>query len=423
MYAIKTFFQKELVHFQRLHRRAQRLIISIFLYNFISPLFSVFTSAFLWRQSQDFIQIALYSFAMYVTVPFGFYLNGYLLRHYPANKLYVVGLLMQAITISTLIFLATTTLLQVIPFGLVMGIAIGIYWANRNLLTLRTTRSDNRIYFSGLEISSNTITGIVIPFLIGLFITAGTPLAMYTPLVAYKILALLMIIVSAIIGTHILPMKDTKEIISTLWVTKASKRWQQFRWYEVIIGFLTGAITFLPPLMVFIFVGNENALGTIQSISALITAVIIYSFAKKLTTQHRLTLITWGMGINMLGTLVFSLFFSPIGVFVFYASLSIMWPLLWIAINSLNYDLIDEDNKSHLHYAYVCDQEIYLNIGRLIAIGLFILIIVFVSKNAALRYTPLIYATGQIFLFFSAKSLERKNDTTGSANLFTSGEK
>ena len=404
---LAKLLQKEKKHFDLLHNQTQHLLVSIFLYALISPLFSLFVNAFLWRELQNFVTVALYNLAMYAVVPFGFYINGYLLKKYATNKLYLFGLLLEALATALLIFLTHITFLTVIIFGILQGFAISIYWANRNLLTLQTTKNDNRIYFSGIEITSSTITGIIIPFLIGNFIIFGTTISLYTPLVAYKILAVIMLVVSIFIGIHILGMAPTKNSFSSLWIHNASKRWQRFRWYEVCVGFFSGTTAFIPTIIVLVFVGNENALGNIQSISAITAAIIVYYLAKKLHVQHRLHLVITSVIISILGALAFSLLFSPLGVYLFFISTVVSLPILWMPLSSLNYDLIDEDKQSNLHYAYVCDQEIYLNLGRILAVATFIILIFAFSKTISLRFVPLFYAGIQILFFFIARSLER----------------
>jgi len=404
---LAKLLQKEKKHFDLLHNQTQHLLVSIFLYALISPLFSLFVNAFLWRELQNFVTVALYNLAMYAVVPFGFYINGYLLKKYATNKLYLFGLLLEALATALLIFLTHITFLTVIIFGILQGFAISIYWANRNLLTLQTTKNDNRIYFSGIEITSSTITGIIIPFLIGNFIIFGTTISLYTPLVAYKILAVIMLVVSIFIGIHILGMAPTKNSFSSLWIHNASKRWKKFRWYEVCVGFFSGTTSFIPALVVLVFIGNESTLGAIQSISAITAAIIVYYLAKKLHVQHRLHLIITSVIISILGALAFSLLFSPLGVYLFFISTVVSLPILWIPLSSLNYDLIDEDEQSNLHYAYVCDQEIYLNLGRVLAIAIFIILIFVFSKTISLRFVPLFYAGIQILFFFIARSLER----------------
>jgi GNAT superfamily N-acetyltransferase len=100
------------------------------------------------------LKIALLNFsetlvlALFTAIPLGFYLNGILMQKFTSNSLYSAGLLLGGLVVSLLTFLSGPTWEVIVLFGFIDGIAGGIYWANRNLLTLRTTQSDNRIYFS-----------------------------------------------------------------------------------------------------------------------------------------------------------------------------------------------------------------------------------------------------------------------------------
>ncbi|HWY79239.1 MAG TPA: MFS transporter, partial [Candidatus Sulfotelmatobacter sp.] len=382
-----TRFTKEVDHFYRLNKKAQRLLSSIFLYNVISPMLGVFINAFLWRQSHDVVLIALYNLAVYAAVPLGFYLNGIFMKKFSSGTLYTFGLLIGGLTCTALIFLSLTTMLAVLIFGFLYGIAVGLYWANRNLLTLRTTESDNRIYFSGLESSSQTITTISIPLLIGYFIIFGIIIHRYTPVQGYQMLTIIVLLIIGWIGFimnkfHLSLQKAPQLLLST-----ASMSWKKFRLYEFILGFINGASAFLPTLIVLSILGTEDKLGTIQAFAAILTAVIIYTLGKHLNIKHRIIILTASVLSSIVGAGFLGIFYSTIGIFVFFACQALTGPLNWIAVSSLNYDLIDNENKKgENHYAYVCDQEIYLNGGRVLGIVSFLFIVHFISSTFGLRF-------------------------------------
>jgi YQGE family putative transporter len=354
------------------------------------------------------ILIAAYNLSVFLTIPVGFYLNGFLLKKFQTNKLYCFGIITQAFIIALLIFLPETTIIAIIVFGLLYGIAMGMYWANRNLLTLRSTHSDNRIYFSGLETILNRISEIIAPIMIGFFITSGSFFSLYTPLIAYKILAIFMILISLLIGYSTMNMQTPREDNVTLWLHNAPKQWQKFRWYEIYVGFISGIETLLPVLMIFVLVGEENSLGTIQSISAILSALVVYEIAKKLKIQQRVLLVLISTSISILGAISFSFFYSAIVVFIFFVAIEIASPILYIALSSLNYDLIDKKETSAHHYAYICDQELYLNGGRVVAMILFLYLIHTYSNTFALRFMPIAYAMVQLLVFFVAKTTEKE---------------
>ena len=80
----------------------------------------------------------------------------------------------------------------------------------------------------------------------------------------------------------------------------------------------------------------------------------------------------------------------------------------WVGGSSINYDLIDIDNRDEKqHYAYVTDEEIYLNGGRVTGILLFIVLYSMTTQSFAIRFSLLILACTQIVLFFTYKKIEK----------------
>ncbi len=147
-----------------------------------------------------------------------------------------------------------------------------------------------------------------------------------------------------------------------------------------------------------ILVGQEEALGIVQSASAILTSILIFALAKYLHVRHRMTLITLAILIAIIGAGSLSIFYSALAVIFFIACQAVIEPFNWIAMNS---------HDPEKHYAYVCDQEMYLNIGRVVSILFFIALVHFSSQMLALRFTPLILVIIQIPLFFLAKSIEK----------------
>ena len=118
--------------------------------------------------------------------------------------------------------------------------------------------------------------------------------------------------------------------------------------------------------------------------------------------------------ISFLASIIGAVFliysFSAIGVFIFIVALALANSIQWVAVQSLNYDLIDNENRDQENqYAYVFDQEIYLNGGRILGVVMFILLIQIFSNSTALKITPIILALSQIFLLWFAKKLEKPN--------------
>ena len=207
-----------------------------------------------------------------------------------------------------------------------------------------------------------------------------------------------------------LHLKKIKINIPNIFLKKSSRSWNYFRAYELLIGFLGSINAFFPALLILILIGNEGTLGTVQSASAVITALIVYLLGKRLGTTHRMFLLQISFLASIIGAVFLIYSFSAIGVFIFIVALALANSIQWVAVQSLNYDLIDNENRDQENqYAYVFDQEIYLNGGRILGVVMFILLIQIFSNSTALKITPIILALSQIFLLWFAKKLEKPN--------------
>lgn len=404
----KRLFSVEKQHFNRLSTQAQRLIGTFFFFYLIFPIFTTFTMAFLWRQTQSVMTVSLFNLAVYLALPIGYYVNGHLLQKFLPARLYLTGVLCQAIFTAAVIFSPINTL-SVLTNGFLVGLSAGLLWANRNLLILRITLNENRIYFSSLDSTINMLMGILIPLLIGTFIVFGQNGNIYTPIQAYYVLSLLMFIVIFFIFKRIEHIDTKLPELNNILLKKPTKQWTKMRGFGFIYGLLSGLTSFIPVIMVLLFVGHEDAVGTVQSLSAVVAAVIIYSIAKKISKEQRLWLIGTSVLCSILAGLSFAVLYSKLGVFMFFAFQSLAVPLGIIGYNALYFEIIEEENeKNNNHYAYMVDSEIFVDSGRILGILTLLILIHFSSNALALRYILSLFTIIQTLLFFISRSIERQ---------------
>lgn len=411
METIKHFIRKEHGYFEKLGPDAQHLLYSYVLSAITDPILWVFLNAFLWEKTNNLSLIGWYYIAFFIGIPLGFYLNGQLLKKFSPPHLYLLGCVSQGIVVSLLIFFSAINYPFLFAFGIIFGIATGLYWGNRNLLSLRATNQENRIYFASLESTLSTPVSIIIPVLIGWFIYLGGSSHWYNKEQAYQIVALLSIVSLFFTGFVVRNVTISLTPIKHLFIKKASNHWHIFRSYIVIAGIQGGVNIFLPTIILLSFLGKENALGTVQSGAALFSAIAIYFVGRFLTSRHRVRILFVNFLLYLSAGLSFSLLFSGLGVLFYFAFLAIQGPFGWSGFMSLSQDTIDTEEKDspYNHYGYVLDEEIFLNIGRLMGVGLLYILIHGFSTTFAFRYGPFIFASSQVFLVFLASVLDKKN--------------
>src|SRR5258708_32425196 len=114
----QSFIARETAYFYKLHQDARKLLVSIFLYNLVSPLFGIFLNAFLWRQTHDIILLTVYNLILYAFIPIGFYLNGWLLRRFSPAVPYTISLLLYGFAIAVLMFLSKISYPAIVIFSI-----------------------------------------------------------------------------------------------------------------------------------------------------------------------------------------------------------------------------------------------------------------------------------------------------------------
>lgn len=406
---IARILTHELNHLRVLSASAKGLLTSITLYELTLPVFTIFINAYIYRETRDVTAVALYNLGMFMTLPFTYLVNGTLLNFINVKILMLLGLILKGLALVALIYFGQLSLAQVFIFGLIQGVPLGLYWANRSFLGLECTKDRNRNYYVGLEMTGITVAKIIAPVVIGVVIARGEAWVLYSAHGAYQALSIISLIVLLLSAVPLFKM-TTKYMPQThLLMTRPSKRWSYIRLMEVLRGVHNSLDFFMPTLIVFLLVGREESLGTFQSISAIISLFLIYFVARHMKVTDRLKYLRLSLGLFFLNAAILFLVFTPLTAILYFLLSSFLAQLLYASREPLVLSVIEADdhgNRKH-DYAYVSDREIFLNIGRAIGIVPFLFLLQHLSNLHTIRLLPLITATIQLGMLWSIRYLEK----------------
>lgn len=419
---VKKALQKEISHFKELSPLAQRLLISYGLFQIVSPLIVLFTNAFLWRQSQDSTTIAIYNTTSFLMLPVSFYLSGVILRYVKAVDLYWFGCIAQAFATVLLMFFPSTSYWSIALYGAIAGIGSGLYWPVLINLSMVSTNSNNRMYFSAIQSASSMIIGIVIPIFFGWIIAFGDSTHFYSAETAYRFLIIVALFVLGYAGYFLHPFKMEKKGPKNIIMRNVSKRWTIMRYSRISEGIVNGIVIFIPTILVMHLVGNEGILGTIQSVIAILGAIAVYCVGRWVDVSKRLLIVAVGIGIYVIGGLGMALFYSQVGVILYLIAQTIYGPLKQAGASSISMDTIDEEKEMYSleRFQFIFDQELFLNIGRIIGTTGFMLSIYFLSLDNTLKYFFIILALIQISFVYFLYILDKTSHTHSPANKYVS---
>lgn len=339
-------------------------------------------------------------------VSVGFVVNGYLLRRVKLSWLYATGLVIQSASCLLLFKVESLQLLEVVALGLIAGLSAGIYWANRNLLSLQMSQGLQRDYFCGLESAQGTLLAVVSPLLFGWFLELGIGQDGKGIIDRYQFLAMLIIAIQIVGAWYIIRTRFEDYEPGSIFVSRPSSLWTKARLFTSIKGIAEGSAVFIPTLIVLRLVGQEQAVGVTQSVAMVLTSVALYFIAGRMGVKNRRRVLQIGVYSMLLGAISLSCMFSQVGALVYLFLQTLAVQLLWVAANPIILDAInaDQDNTTK-HYSYIVDRELCLNVGRVLGVLVVLGLGGVSDSDLTLRAAPLILAAMTGSLLFVSRDL------------------
>lgn len=398
---------QEIRHFNSQSHNFRILVFTNMVYAFVLPVIDIFVAAYVMRSSNDPTRVVIYQLTIYTGIPLTFLLNGVLLKYFNIRKLYSAGMMLSAVSMIIMMSLKSLSLVGIGVAGMTMGLSFGFYWANRDYLALAITNDTNRNYYYGLETFFYTIIAVVIPVTIGWFIeiwSGGSSGQVHN---AYLIVTGLVFVVTVL--ASIVCFRGT-------FANPAQKKYIFFKfhplWYKLLSlamlkGLAQGFLVTAPAMLIMLLLGKEGALGSAQSIGAVIAAVVMYILGRVSKPGDRIKIFAAGLILFALGAIINGVLFNSTGVVVFILLLLIAKPLMDLAYFPIQFKVIDIVSKIEKRgeFAYILNHEAGLYTGRFLGAGTFLLLAYLVSTEAALRYAIVIIGLLQLCSLFVAKRI------------------
>jgi YQGE family putative transporter len=364
----------EIGHFKSQSHNFQILVLTNLVYAIVLPVIDIFVAAYVMRSSNDPIKVVIYQLTIYTGIPLTFLLNGHLLKHFNIRKLYAAGMMLSGVSMMIMMSLKTLDLVGIGFAGITMGFSFGFYWSNRDYLALAITNDSNRNYYYGLETFFYTIIAVVIPITIGWFIeSSGNESQIHSAYLIITGIVFLVTVVASIVcfrGTFTNP--EQKKYV----FYKFHQLWYKLLSLSLLKGLVQGFLVTAPAMLIMLLIGKEGALGTAQSIGAIIAAVIMYILGRISKPADRIKIFTAGLTLFALGAVINGFLFNQTGVIIFILLLLIAKPLMDLAYFPIQFKVIDIVSKIEKRgeFAYILNHEAGLFVGRFLGAGTFLVL-------------------------------------------------
>lgn len=407
--------KQEVAHFRAQPHNFRILTLTNLVYALVLPVIDIFVAAYVMRNSNDPAKVVIYQLTIYTGIPLTFLLNGFLLRHVNIRKLYSVGMMLSGISMIIMMSLKTLDLWGIGVAGITMGLSFGFYWSNRDYLALAITNDENRNYYYGLETFFYTIIAVIIPVLIGWFIESkgqsGNAHAAYVVITGVVFVITIIASIVCFQGTFTNP--EQKKYV----FFQFHPLWYRLLSLAVLKGLAQGFLVTAPAMLIMLLLGKEGALGSAQSIGAIIAAVIMYILGRVTRPADRIKIFAAGLSLFALGAVLNGVLFNQLGVILFILLLLIAKPLLDLAYFPIQFKVIDIVSKIEKRgeFAYILNHEAGLYAGRFIGAGTFLLLAYGISTEIALRYAIIIIGLLQLCSIWVARKIIARGEQLSSA--------
>lgn len=398
----------EIDHFKNQSHNFQILIMTNLVYALVLPVIDIFVAAYVMRSSNDPVKVVIYQLTIYTGIPLTFLLNGFLLKHFNIRKLYSAGMMLSGISMMVMMSLHTLNLAGIGVAGIIMGMSFGFYWSNRDYLALAITNDSNRNYYYGLETFFYTIIAVVIPVVIGWFIEGGGGDAQAHR--AYKIITGVVFTITILASVVCFRGTFDNPVQKQYVFFKFHPLWYRLLLLALLKGLAQGFLVTAPAMLIMLLLGREGALGTAQSLGAIIAAIMMYLIGRLSKPSDRLKIFAAGLILFAIAAILNGILYSKLGVILFMLFLLVAKPLLDLAYFPIQFKVIDIVAKieNRGKFAYILNHEAGLYVGRFLGAGTFLVLAYTVSTEFALRYAIIIIAVMQLCSIFVAKRIIRE---------------
>jgi YQGE family putative transporter len=389
-------------------RSTKILILTNLIYAFVLPVIDIFVASYIMRNSHDPSKVMMYQLAIYTGIPITFFINGFLLNTVNIKKLFSLGMLLSGVSMVYMMSLDEISYSGLISAGLIMGMSFGLYWANRDYLVLATTSDKTRNFYYGLDTFFYTLTAVIVPVIIGWYLMSGSDSTSNESVNSGYRVVTGVVFIFTILASIVFHFGDYEKPRNEKFLYfKFHKLWTKMLQMAVLKGLAQGFIVTAPAMLMMKFFASEGALGTAQSVGAIIAAVIMLILGKLSKPKHRLVIFSIGLIFFFLASFFNSLMFNSTGVIIFIFLLLIARPILDIAYFPIQLKVIDilSELENRNEFSYILNHEFGLYIGRLVGAGTFLGIAYFGNADDALRYALLIIAVLQLLSILIAKQL------------------
>ncbi|CAM3924961.1 MFS transporter [Mesobacillus thioparans] len=378
------------------------------LYSLSIALSNTFVNIYLWKQSGELADLAMYNLSIVVAQPLTFILAGRWAKKVDRVIVLRIGVIFLALFYVTVLFVGTKASDFLLLLGVLLGMGYGFYWLAYNVLTFEITEPETRDFFNGFLGILGSVGGMIGPIAAGFIISKLEKLTGYTVVFGLS-LGLFSIAVLLSFFLKRRPAHGKYWFRRIITERKHDKNWRMVTNAHFFQGLREGVFVFIVSVFVFIATDSEMALGTYGLINSGISFLAYYFVSRTLKKEYRKQAILVGGLILFLAIFLLVFDLSYFRLLLYAAMIAVAYPLLLVPYASMTYDVIGRGWKAaEMRVEYIVVRELFLNLGRVASIVLFLIAIQLFSEKQAIPILLIILGSGHTLIYFFIRKIHLK---------------
>ncbi|MGE8204520.1 MFS transporter [Heyndrickxia sp. NPDC080065] len=381
------------------------------IYSLSVALSNTFVNIYLWKQSGQFIDLAVYNLSVVIFQPLTFILAGRWAKKIDRVIVLRMGVIFLAFFYLSVLFFGGNASHYLIVLGGLLGIGYGFYWLAFNVLTFEITEPETRDFFNGFLGTLNSAGGMIGPILAGFIISRFSSSIGYTIVFGLSLtLFALAVLLSFFIKRR--PAHGSYLLARILGERKNNRNWRLITTAHFFQGLRDGIFAFIISVFVFISTGSEFALGTFGLINSGISFLGYSMVARLIKNEFRKKAIFLG-GLLLYGAIFIIVFdFSYMRLLIYAAVIAIAYPIVLVPYISMTYDVIGRGwQAAEARIEYIVVRELFLNSGRITSILAFMAAITFFNDKKSIPVLLMFLGAGYLFVFLCLRKVNTHSVT------------
>lgn len=390
----------------RANKDLQLLLLIGGLYSLSVALSNTFVNVYLWKQSGQIIDIAVYNLSVVLFQPFTFVFAGRLAKKVDRIIVLRLGVSFMALFYLTVLLVGTRATDYLFLLGALLGIGYGFYWLAFNVLTFEITEPDTRDFFNGFLGALHSFGGMIGPILSGFIISRLEKFTGYSIVFGLSLL-LFTIAVFLSFSLNRRPAHGKYFFIRVWKERKNNKNWNLITRAHFFQGLREGTFMFIISITIFVQTGSELALGSYGLLNSAVSFVAYFFVSRYIKQPMRKKAILIGGILLYIGVLLIAFDVTFGKLLVYGGIVAAAYPLLLVPYISLTYDIIGKaKDAAKMRIEYVVVRELFVHFGRIVSVVGFILMVVMFDLKQSLPIYLLIVGAGHLVIYWFVRKID-----------------